>query len=65
MGHLRPICSGFYMGRMVGAPYPQGATGDRHLLERLQALSEFDNRAFIEAMSSTSARRFLCWQKPA
>jgi hypothetical protein len=40
-------------------------TGDRHLLERLQVLSGFDNDAVIAAMSSTSARRFLCWERTA
>jgi len=44
---------------------PQGATGDNELLQRLQALPGFDNQAFIEAMTSTSDRRFLCWQKAA
>jgi hypothetical protein len=46
-----------------GCAVPQGATGDTQLLERLQTLPGFDNRAFIEAMSSTSDRRFLCWQR--
>jgi hypothetical protein len=48
-----------------GCAVPQGATGDSPLLERLQRLPGFDNRAFIEAMSSATDRRFLCWQKAA
>ena len=48
-----------------GCAVPQGATGDKALLERLQALPGFDNRPLIEAMASTSDRRFLCWQRPA
>jgi hypothetical protein len=48
-----------------GCTVPRGATGDRQLLERLQALPGFDNHAFIEAMSSTSDMRFLCWQRAA
>ena len=48
-----------------GCTVPQGATGERKLLERLQSLSGFDNSAVIEAMGSTSDRRFLCWQKAA
>jgi hypothetical protein len=48
-----------------GCAVPQGATGDSQLLERLQALPDFDNGAFIQAMSSTSDRRFLCWQRTA
>ena len=46
-----------------GCAVPQGAAGDGQLLERLQTLPGFDNRSLIEAMSSTSDRRFLCWQK--
>ena len=52
-------------GTTGGCAVPQGATGDKELLERLQALRGFDNQAFIEAMSSTSERRFLCWQRAA
>lgn len=48
-----------------GCVVPQGATGDGRLLERLQALPSFDNDAVIEAMCSTSDRRFLCWQRAA
>lgn len=48
-----------------GCAVPQGATGDSELLERLQALPGFDNGAFIEAMSCTSDRRFLCWRRAA
>lgn len=46
-----------------GCVVPQGATGDGHLLERLQALPGFDNEALIAAMSSTSRATFLCWQR--
>lgn len=46
-----------------GCAVPQGATGESQLLERLQRLPGFDNAAFIEAMSSASDRRFLCWQR--
>lgn len=48
-----------------GCAVPQGATGDSQLLDRLQTLPGFDNRALIEAMSSASDRRFLCWQRAA
>jgi hypothetical protein len=50
-------------GTSGGCAVPQGATGDKELLERLQALPGFDDQAFIEAMSSISDRRFLCWQR--
>ena len=52
-------------GTNGGCAVPQGATGETQLMERLQALPGFDNKAFIEAMSSTSERRFLCWQRRA
>lgn len=52
-------------GRTGGCAIPQGATGDRQLLERLQALPGFDNNAVIAAMSSTSDRRFVCWERTA
>jgi len=46
-----------------GCAVPQGATGDSALLERLQTLPGFDNKAFIDAMTCASDRRFLCWQR--
>ena len=52
-------------GRNGGCAIPQGATGDRQLLERLQVLPGFHNNAVIAAMSSTSDRRFLCWERTA
>ena len=51
-------------GTNGGCAIPQGATGERALLERLQALPGFDNAQVIEAMGSATDRRFLCWQKP-
>ena len=50
-------------GSMAGCVVPQGATGHRELLERLQRLPGFRNEAVIEAMTSTENRRFLCWEK--
>ena len=46
-----------------GCVIPQGATGDGELLARLQSLPGFDNGAVIEAMTCTSDRRFLCWER--
>lgn len=62
-GPLAPDVFWVLHGAEGGCAVPQGATGDSQLLERLQALPGFDNHAFIEAMSSTSDRRFLCWQR--
>jgi hypothetical protein len=52
-------------GAAGGCAVPQGATGEKELLERLQRLPGFDSGVVIEAMGSTSDRRFLCWQKAA
>lgn len=42
---------------------PQGATGERELIDHLQRLPNFNNNAMIDAMCCTSNRRFLCWEK--
>ena len=45
---------------------PLGARGEAHLLDRLQALPEFDDEAFIEAMESDRSKKFTCWRsKPS
>jgi hypothetical protein len=50
-------------GTEGGCAIPQGAAGERQLLERLWDLPGFDMGTFISAMSSVSDRRFLCWQR--
>lgn len=47
-----------------GCVIPQGATGEKQLLERLQKLPDFDNEAVIKAMSVTTNKRSLCWRRP-
>jgi hypothetical protein len=64
-GPLAPDVFWVLHGTDGGCAVPQGATGDGQLLERLQALPGFDDHAVIEAMRSTSNRRFLCWQRTA
>lgn len=44
-----------------GCVFPGGATGEKEVLEEVQKLPGFDNKVFIEAMTSTSNQRFLCW----
>lgn len=44
---------------------PQGATGDKALLEYLLKLPGFDSAAFIAAMGSASDQEFVCWRRPA
>jgi hypothetical protein len=51
-------------GSERGCVVPQGATGERALLERLQKLPGFRNEAVIEAVPSTVNCRFLCWERP-
>lgn len=62
-GPFAPDVFWVLQGSDGGCVVPQGATGDGRLLERLQTLPGFDNGAVIEAMTSMSDRRFLCWQK--
>jgi len=53
------------VGQRGGCVIPQGARGERELLERLQSLDGFDNDAVIQAMMSSENQRFLCWERPA
>src|SRR5919108_1660513 len=48
-----PGCSGVLV--------PQGAEGSKALVDRLLQLPGFDERRLIEAMGSTSNRKFVCW----
>jgi hypothetical protein len=47
--------------RAVG--YPQGATGEKDMLDWLVALPGFDHDAMIAAMASTENDEFLCWER--
>lgn len=51
------------VGTKGGCVVPQGATGEKELLAKLQSLPGFDNDAVIEAMGSTDNRKFICWQR--
>lgn len=51
------------LGEKSGCMVPLGATGEDKLIERLQALPGFNNEVMIDAMSSTSNRKFVCWEK--
>ncbi len=47
-----------------GCIVPQGATGEKALLEEMQRrLSGFDNEMLIAAMLSTDNQRFLLWER--
>jgi hypothetical protein len=47
----------------AGCTVPQESEGCDQLFERLQQLPNFDNKAAIEAMSSTSNASFVCWKR--
>ncbi len=51
------------IGEESGCIVPQGAKGEDELLRKLQTLAGFNNEAVIEAMGSTSNRKFVCWEK--
>jgi hypothetical protein len=48
-----------------GCVIPMGATGEKELLARLQALSGFDNEQLIAALSWTENQIFVCWRRAA
>jgi hypothetical protein len=52
------------LGRAEGSclSIPQTADNFPTLLERLQALPDFDNRQVIAAMGSATLNAFLCWE---
>ncbi len=47
----------------LGPAYPQGATGERFLLDRLTQLPGFDHAAMIAAMGSTDVATFTVWRE--
>jgi hypothetical protein len=49
----------------AGFLVPQGADGSQVLVERLLKLPGFDEQRFIEAMGSTTNRKFVCWSRAA
>ncbi len=60
-------CDGFWLrhGSTLGLAIPQGATGEIALLERLQKLPGFDNRAVIETSPLAGPQRLPCWTRQA
>ncbi len=63
LGPFEPDVFWIIVGAQARCIIPQGATGAGVLLDKLQALPNFDNEALIEAMSSTENRVFVCWQQ--
>jgi hypothetical protein len=62
-GPFAPDVFWVLVGEHGGCVIPQGATGEKELLNRLQALDGFDNEVLIQAMMSSENQRFLCWEK--
>ena len=52
-------------GTNGGCAIPQGATGEKELLDKLHALPGFDNGAMIAAMTTFTNKRTTCWRRPA
>ena len=52
-----------FEGKESGCAVPQGAAGEDLLLERIQALPDFNNQAILDAAPSTSHATFICWQR--
>lgn len=50
-------------GSKSGCAVSGGAEGMKELLDRLQKLPDFNNKAVIEAMGSTKNDRFQCWKR--
>lgn len=62
---LGPFVADLYwvlIGRDGVAHFPQGATGEKAAIERLQQLPGFDHEAMFDAMRSTDLARFVCWK---
>ena len=55
----------FYVltGNGKGCAVPSEAVGVKELLPRLQSLPNFNNQVAIQAMSSTTNAKFVCWQR--
>ena len=62
-GPYLPDVHWILIGNKGGCVIPQGIEGEEALAERLQALPDFDHSALIDAMSSVSNQRFLCWKR--
>ncbi|QIG81919.1 hypothetical protein G5C33_11820 [Sphingosinithalassobacter tenebrarum] len=44
--------------------FPEGATGETEVIERLRALPGFRDDAFGDAIRSTDIDTFVVWQRP-
>ena len=63
-----PACDDFFwvlVGKSSGCVVPSEAEGCSRLLERLQKLTGFDNKAVILASQCVNEQTFLCWERVA
>jgi hypothetical protein len=51
------------VGPLAECSIPSGAPGMGALFARLQDLPEFDNDVVLQAVTSTTDRRFKCWTR--
>ncbi len=49
-------------GKKRRCAFPLGATGEKELLPKFQALGGFNNEQFIKAMGCTENEEFVCWE---
>lgn len=47
-----------------GCAVPAGHPSADELMSRLQSMTDFDNDAFVEAMTTTEDGLFVVWQRP-
>jgi hypothetical protein len=52
----------FGADRKLGFAFPQGATGDKAVVDRLMKLPGFDFEEMIKAMSSADNATFVLWR---
>jgi len=60
-GPFEPDVFWILIGSKGGCVIPQGATGEKELLDRLMALPGFDPKAMIASATCTENQDFLCW----
>jgi len=62
-GPLFPDFFWVFRGGQSQCVVPAGAAGEKEMLNFIQKLPGFDNKAGIEAIGSASNRIFLCWKR--
>lgn len=55
----------FGLGGKLAVTWPQGATGEAAVIDRLMAMRGFDHQQMIAAMASTENATFILWSPAA